>query len=280
VFSRVALLSWLANFTGTDLIERFVNRDLKGKQEIMILMRICFIIWVCVILTDACHPRIYSFTVDRQTIGCNDSVRVCWKVKGKPTLLIHDINCIGCGSGTLQPLTLVITQDGNNTAVPLAAHDTMHLSLSSAEGCLDIHKQPDGIMDDRLRYITLVASSHEKDSLRTIEVAVRPDTAGDEVIFRTALRGDTLVGGGINNPLRWGDEYDILTVADTSNRPIEVVHAHISRVLHREDPPDGSFKGTPVTGNWVLRTYLTPADKNNPGALPNTLEILITIKHR
>jgi hypothetical protein len=250
----------------------------------MMSMRIWLFMWVCLILTAACQPRIYSFTVDPQTIGNNDPVRVSWKVAGKPTLLIHDIDYPNSGGGRLSPVTLVIRRYGKDAAFTMTADDTIRLSLGSEADSLEIHKKPDGHTDDRLRYIRLVAVRGKRERPQTIEVSVRPDTASGQVGFPAVLHGDTLIAAGLNSAKRWSDDYSILTVSveptDTSNHGIEVDHSGISRVLHRGDPPNDSFKGTPVTGYWTLRTLLTPEDKANPRQMPKGLNIFILLKHR
>jgi hypothetical protein len=249
-------------------------------------MRIFFFIGICGMFLAGCQPRIYSFTVDPPAIGNNDPVRVSWKVAGKPTLLIHDIDYPGSGGGGLgsggglSPITLVIKRHGKEDLFTLTAADTIRLPLGSESDSLEIRKKPDGHTDDRLRYFRLVAVRGKRESPRTIEVPVRPDTAGDQVGFPAVLHEDTLIAAGIYGANRWGGDYSILTVADTGNRVIEVTHANISRVLHRGDPPDDSLKGTPVSGYWILRTLLTPEDKANRGQIPKALNILIVLKHR
>jgi hypothetical protein len=247
-------------------------------------MRAFFFIGICGMLLAACQPRIYRFTVDPPTIGNNDPVRVSWKVAGKPTLLIHDIGYPNSGGGRLSPVTLVITRHGKEDNFTLAAEDTIRLPLGSKADSLEIRKKPDGHTDDRLRYIRLVAVRGKRESPQTIEVPVRPDTASGQVGFAVVPHGDTLIAAGLNNARTWGDDYVILTVslehADTSNRVIEVDHSGISRVLHRGDPPDESFKGTPVTGQWTLKTLLTPEDKAKHGQGPTGLSIFILLKHR
>ena len=111
------------------------------------------------------------------------------------------------------------------------ADDTIRLALGSEADSLEIHKKPDGHTDDRLRYFRLVAVRGKRESPQTIEVPVRPDTAGDQI-------------------------------------------------LYSGDPPDDSFKGTPVTGYWTLRTLLTSKDKADPGQIPKGLSIFILVKHR
>lgn len=48
---------------------------------------ICFFY---LLLVYGCGPQIYAFRVDPRVIGLDDSIYVTWKVRGKPTLSIHD----------------------------------------------------------------------------------------------------------------------------------------------------------------------------------------------
>ncbi len=230
------------------------------------------------LLLAACHPRIYQFSVDPKSIGPNDPVRVSWQVKGKATLLIHDINYPGSGNVKLQPLTLQITQDGKVNSFMLYPDSTLKILLAG-EDSLRVDKKPDSNTDDRLRYITLVVTRNGQDSSRVIQVAVRPDAAKDEIAFRTIIRGDSIVAMGINNPVRWGDAFNIQTVSDVSNRVMDIVHSNISQQLRPGDPPDNSFNGTPVRGNWVFRSLMTAEEKNDHRLVPNFLKLSITIKH-
>jgi hypothetical protein len=42
------------------------------------------------LLACSCGPQIYAFRVEPNVIGPDDSIYVTWKVRGKPTLSIHD----------------------------------------------------------------------------------------------------------------------------------------------------------------------------------------------
>jgi hypothetical protein len=214
------------------------------------------------------------------SVGQSDPITVTWKVKGKATLLVHDINYPSTPANSLAPVGLLLTHNGKTDSFLLSANDTLRLPLGSESDSLTIRKQPDNIVDDRLRYLELVASKWGKDSFRVIQVAIRPDSASDEIGFRVSGGGDTLVAEGVNNAARWGNDFNILTVSNGSNRELIVTHAGISRVLHPGDPPADDFSGTPVGGFWSLKSPLTQNEKNNPGfAPPPGLKIHITIIH-
>jgi hypothetical protein len=192
------------------------------------------ILFLCVGLSllVACHPRIYSFTVDPKSIGPGDPIRVSWEVKGQPSLQIRDYPYPG----------------DSNTG-------------------------------DKLRYITLVVTRNHQEISQVVQVAVRSDSATDEIAFRPVISGDSLVAAGVNNPVRWGDHFDILSVTDGGSRVMEVSHAGITRELRPGDKPEDAFKGTPVQGDWTFRCQMTPEEKNHQRPLPVFLRIFITIKH-
>jgi len=237
-----------------------------------------FVQCVALLLLSACHPRIYEFNADPKSIGPNDPVRVSWKVKGVSVLTVRDYNYPGSAAAKLAELTLLVTQHGKTTAFLLSPDSTLKIPLA-AEDSMSLRKKPDSITDDRLRYLTLVVSRNGQDSSRVVQIAVRPDSAADEIGFRPVIRGDSLVGEGINNPRRWGNDFDILSVADGSNRTMDVYHPPISKTIYAGEKPVITFKGTPVQGFWQFRTLMTAAEKNNHSLIPKLLKILVTLKH-
>jgi hypothetical protein len=237
-------------------------------------------LWLSILLLVSCHPRIYEFNVDPISIGPNDSVRVNWKVKGTASLQIHNYKYPGSVTAKVPDETLLITQHGTTSPFLLAADSTLHLPLAASDDFLTLRKKPDDNTGDLLRYITLVVTSNGKDSSRVVQVEVRGDSAVDEIAFRTVIRGDSLVAAGINNPIRWGDNFYILSVANNSNRTIKVIHSNISHDLHPGNQPDDGFKGTPVKGDWSFTTPLTPEEANDHRLIPIFIKISITIKHR
>ena len=229
--------------------------------------------------TVACHPRIYRFTTGQApTIGPGDSLQLSWDVKGQAALQIRDYNYPGSGTGPLPDLTLLITQHGATREYTLHNDSAVILSLAS-EDSLVVRKKPDGNVNDILRYFKLVATKYNKDSTRVIQVAVRPDSVGDEVGFPTQLHGDTLVAVGPDNARRWGNNFYVLSVLPDTGRVLEVVHAGITRELHPGDPPDHHFTGTPITGDWTIRSLLTTAERNHQKPIATGLIVHFILKH-
>ncbi len=229
--------------------------------------------------TAACHPRIYWFTVGpAPTIGPDDSLQLSWNVKGKAALQIRDYNYPGSGTGLLPDLNLLITQHNITQAYTLHNDSALILYLASKDS-LVVRKKPDHYANDILRYFKLVATKYNKDSTRVVQVAVRPDSVGDEVGFPTHFYGDTLVAEGSNNSRRWGNNFYILSVLPDSGRILVVTHAGIKRELHPGDRPDYGFKGTPVTGEWKIISLLTAAERNHQQPIATGLIVHFILKH-
>lgn len=237
------------------------------------------IILLCstLMLLAGCSPRIYRFDVSPLTVGPNDTVNLNWVVKGAPVLLVHDVNYPASGTAGLADITLVVIQNGNTFSYTLHAADTLKLKLA-ARGSLKILKKQDNITDDRLRYFALVAKKGKTEMDSVKQVAVRPDDASDEIGYRPFVRGDSLVAEGINNPERWGSNFEARTVADGSSRVLDVYHCAIHTVLTPGDPPDRVFTGTPVQGYWQFRALMTDDEKHKLKPIPKMFKILITIK--
>jgi len=65
-----------------------------GLQQKIILKlrkykRLFFFFILCLLFT-ACKPAIYEFKVTPLVIGPDDSIRMNWKIRGTPTISVHD----------------------------------------------------------------------------------------------------------------------------------------------------------------------------------------------
>lgn len=244
-------------------------------------MKSTFFSFLCITLVGltACRPVIYTFTAAPKTIGPNDPIQLNWEAKGTTTLKINDINYPGTGSSKPPAATLTITRHGEITTFRLLPDSFLLIPLDS-KGSLTLKARSDDPAHDILRYLTLVASLHNKEVSSVVQIAIRPDSASDEIGFRVTLHGDTLIASGINNAVRWGNEFEILSITDGSHRTIQVQHANISRELRPDGPPDKGFEGTPVQGEWIFQSLMTPEEKKDHRLIPTFIKIVITIKHR
>ncbi len=227
----------------------------------------------------ACHPRIYFFSASPLSAGADDSIRVGWKVKGTARLLLHDAAYPPVAAGPLVPVKLLATWENKVDSVWVGASDTGFFKLTDS-GSLVIRNVYHGDFGERLRSLRLVVTKSGKDSTRDAQVAYYPDTASDRIGYRAVLVGDSLVAEGENNSLRWGNLFQIVTVANGSGRPLRVSHAGISATLLAGGPPSRDFGGAAVKGFWSFRAGLTSEEKKNPALNPTGLIVNITIKHR
>ncbi len=233
---------------------------------------------VCVTVT-ACTPRIYSFTVGPRTIGQNDTLHIHWAARGKVFLKVQDYNYPGTGSAALPDLTLLFTRAGVTTPIVLHANSGIQLPFSSRDS-LTILKQHDSYSADILRYVALVAALRGKETDSVIQIEVRVDSATSQIAFAPIIVGDSLIAAGINDTIRWGSVFSILTVAAGSTRSLTVTHAGISRVLDPTQQSDTAFRGSPIGGAWAITSPLTADEKDDHSLIPRFLRITITIKHR
>ena len=71
----------------------------------------------------SCTPRIYQFDPKPHTITKDDSVFVTWKVRGKPTLIVHDkvpeTSSLESNNGRIyyKEFTLVVTKNGKDSSL-------------------------------------------------------------------------------------------------------------------------------------------------------------------
>jgi hypothetical protein len=227
----------------------------------------------------ACTPRIYSFAVEPRTVGQDDTVHVFWAAKGHVFLKVQDYNYPGTGSAKLPDVTLLFTRRGVTTPIVLHPNTGIQLALPARDS-LAIRKQPDANAADILRYIALVATLRGKETDSVVQVEVRVDSAIDQIAFTPSLVGDSLVASGINDTVRWGGAFSILTVAAGSTRSLTVSHGGITGVLTPGQQPDTAFRGSPIGGQWSINSPLTPDEKDDHSLIPRFLRITITIKHR
>ena len=172
----------------------------------------------------------------------------------------------------------MVNLDGKESDYTMRSDDTVRIALPS-EDSLIVRQRPDAFTDDVLRYFTLVATLHGKEVPSTVQVEVRMDMDSDVIAFIPKLTGDSLVAKDTNSSIRWGDRFAIQSVTTGSDRTLVVSHSNITRILNPGDKPDDAFKGTPVAGEWLFSTALTPEEKNGTKRTPSFLKINITIKH-
>jgi hypothetical protein len=132
----------------------------------------------------------------------------------------------------------------------------------------------------RYREFTLVVQKHGKEISRMIQVNVLSTNDSSVIIFGTTLSGDTLVAKGINNEQKWGDGFEIVSVASGCNRKLLVTHGNKTFPVDAAGNPLLQFEGDPVKGFWEFSCLLTSAEKLDITTAPSTLQIKVTIRSK
>ena len=112
------------------------------------------------------------------------------------------------------------------------------------------------------------------------QVVMLPKQSSNEIVFRTSLRGDTLIAEGDKNIQRWGNNFSIISVASGYGRLLSVKHAGKTAELDKTGTPSSDLKDTPIEGHWIIRSLLSNAEKNDHTTAPETLRILSTIQYK
>ncbi len=212
-------------------------------------------------------------------VATTDSIVIQWQARGDVTMGIHDIPYGAGNPGTLNPVTLEITQGAKTETRHLGPDDTIVMALPST-GDLVIQMTGDN-QSERLRYIRFVARRFHKDSMKDRQITISPPGAfQDRIGFTRHIHGDTLVSEGPVKADRWTDTDQIANVSDSSGNDVIVTHAGVTSTISSGGVPSNAFNGKPVNGWWSLRRLLTPEEKADQTKIPKSLTIYITIKRR
>jgi hypothetical protein len=139
--------------------------------------------------------------------------------------------------------------------------------------------------------LTLVATRHGEEDQRPIEVVQLHPAASEPIAFATkTLAGNDVLAGGEKNLKLWvrneanaaplANEVVVTSVVACGGRGIEVAHDGKTASLSADGTPSNDLAGTPVGGNWELRSPLTPGELANPRSRPKELKILASIECR
>lgn len=181
-------------------------------------------------ILESCGPKIFSFNIQPLTIAQDDSVKINWSVRGKPTLLFN-VEEAGDERSELRIFNLVVQRSGK-----------------------------------------------EKDSV--VFVNVLPQESQDNIVFDAERNGDTLIAKGEKNINRWGDFYKIKTISSASKRDLIVTHMGITVQLKADGTSSSLLKNLSNSGDWEIKTLLTPEEKQMPDKIPSVLKITSIIFHQ
>ncbi|HWK05185.1 MAG TPA: hypothetical protein VNS58_16205 [Puia sp.] len=122
--------------------------------------------------------------------------------------------------------------------------------------------------------LTLVAQKNGKEARQFIQVIVLPPGSVDTIIFPVGgAQGDTLLAAGEKNSTRWGDHFQLGSVASASGRPLLVTHGGKTVWLDGQNPDTVTFRGMANSGLWEIRSLMTDAEKTNPATAPAVLRL-------
>lgn len=122
----------------------------------------------------------------------------------------------------------------------------------------------------RIVTLRLTASrGGEERAAETRSIEQLPPSFDTEVAFPARPEEGGVVASGGKNPARWGDRFEIATVAALDGRTLEVRHAGRT-VAVGADPSDG-LAGTALEGSWELRW-------RGQGTPPEVLRLTATVR--
>ncbi len=125
---------------------------------------------------------------------------------------------------------------------------------------------------------TLVARRWGKEVSRPAEVAVIQANAREPIVFSsTDVAKGSVIAKGVKDD-RWGNDFEIATVAACDGRTIEIQHAGKSVEVKPNEPPSSQLAGAELSGEWELRSPLSPAESNDHSTIPNRLRVVVTVR--
>lgn len=121
----------------------------------------------------------------------------------------------------------------------------------------------------------LIAEGESGQDEKHVEVVqLRPNGAEPIVFSTNRLENDQVVASGVKNPELWAEHVRIASLASCDSRDIQVRHAGRTATLPANGTRSDALAGTPLTGEWELRSVLSSDELRNPAVRPKQLEIL------
>ncbi len=123
----------------------------------------------------------------------------------------------------------------------------------------------------------LAAASGRKEDEKQVELVQLHPVGAEPIVFGTnRMEGDQVVASGEKNPELWTERVQVASLAACDNRNIQVRHGGRAAMLPAGGAPSGELAGTPLAGEWELRSVLTSDEQRNSTLRPKELEILAT----
>lgn len=124
---------------------------------------------------------------------------------------------------------------------------------------------------------TLSAKKGKKEKYVKRQVILLPGGSYDQLAFTVSgIRGDTLIAGGTKDLTAWKN-YQVITLASASKRPLYVTHEGRSGLIGYT-ASGILWQGLPYAGYWKIETLLTPEEKLNHSEIPGLLLIKAFIR--
>jgi hypothetical protein len=131
-----------------------------------------------------------------------------------------------------------------------------------------------------LLYYKLVVRKRGKELARPLELILLPKQSSNLIPIETTLQGDTLVARDTKNPERWGNAFEVLSVATACQRKMTVSHAGIIAEVDESGTFNTAFAGTLVEGTWEFRSLINDEEKKDHTKAPGILRVRINIQRK
>ena len=125
-----------------------------------------------------------------------------------------------------------------------------------------------------LLVLRLVASRYGKEAASTRWIEVLPPSFANDVGFPAAPAEGGVVARGHKNAARWGNRFEVATVASVDGRKLEVRHDGRRAALPASGEASSALAGTALEGDWELWWQA------DGGEAPDTLTVHVVARCR
>jgi len=171
----------------------------------------------------------------------------------------------------VQPRTVCA---GERAVVRWSAHGDTAMTLQLE---VRLAGKPDAEPVPEILKLRLVARKSNKEVVADQELIQLPPTSVRGLALPTRIEGKAVIASGSTDAAVWNERVQVLTVAASNHRAVEVRHAGKAASLGSEGVASEALRGTPFCGWWDLRSALTDAELKDPSIRPTDLEIQVTV---
>ena len=124
---------------------------------------------------------------------------------------------------------------------------------------------------------TLVVKKGSHEAHQKVQISVVPKQTTDYLVFPvTSLNGDTLIASGVKDTMLWKG-FSIASITSVNQRVLTVIHDDVQSVIEDTSTASIVWRGKPYSGTWIIKTLLTPAERNNHDLIPNRFQLKASI---